>query len=252
MKKKYYNDAFIGNKDITVSLSKYGELVRLYYPSPDYMQYSDYYHVGVKINDSNIIYLHNDINNKYKQYYTQDTNVLNTEIENTYFKLKVKQIDCAMINKVVFLKKYIFENENTVDLDINFLVHSKVFSSYNNTAGAIITNNALVQYSHNYTCATFSKEKLLSHQLNNVEGTIGSGTIYDKDHIAMSADAAISYDLGTLKPGEKREFCLYMYISSGDINIADVNEEIDKIRKADKEIQKLKNTGKNLLMNMTL
>ncbi len=52
------------------------------------MQYCDYYHVGIKINDSNIIYLHNDINNKYNQYYEEDTNVLNTEIENTYFKLK--------------------------------------------------------------------------------------------------------------------------------------------------------------------
>lgn len=43
MKKKYYNDAFIGNKDITVSFSKYGELLRLYYPLPDYRQYSDFF-----------------------------------------------------------------------------------------------------------------------------------------------------------------------------------------------------------------
>ena len=106
MKKKYYNDAFVGNKDIIASFSRYGELLRLYYPSPDYMQYSDYYHIGVKINDSNIIYLHNDVNNKYKQYYEPCTNVLNTEIENTYFKLKVIQTDCAMINQnILFLMK---------------------------------------------------------------------------------------------------------------------------------------------------
>lgn len=241
MKKKYYNDAFIGNKDLTVSFSKYGELVRLYYPSPDYMQYSDYYHVGIKINDSNIIYLHNDVNNKYNQYYEEDTNVLNTEIENTYFKLKVKQTDCVMINKVVLLRKYAFKNENNIDLDLNFIVHSKVFSSYNNMAGGTITNDALVQYSHNYTCATFAKEKLSSHQLNNVEGTINSGTIYDKDYIAMNADAAISYNLGKLKPGESREFCLYMYISSGDTNLTQVKEEIDKIRRTNpnREIQKV-------------
>ena len=106
MKKKYYNDAFIGNKDITVSFSKYGELLRLYYPLPDYRQYSDFFHTGIKINDSNIIYLHKDINNKYKQYYTENSNVLNTEIENTYFNLKIHQIDCVMINQDVLLKKY--------------------------------------------------------------------------------------------------------------------------------------------------
>ena len=32
MKKKYYNDAFIGNRNITVSFNKKGELLRLYYP----------------------------------------------------------------------------------------------------------------------------------------------------------------------------------------------------------------------------
>lgn len=241
MKKKYYNDAFIGNKNVTVSFSKYGELVRLYYPSPDYMQYSDYYHVGVKINDSNMIYLHNDVNNKYNQYYEKNTNVLNTEIENTYFKLKVKQTDCVMINKDIVLKKYIFKNENSIDLNLNFIVHSKVFSSYNNMAGGIITNDALVQYSHNYTCATFSKEKLLSHQLNNTENNINSGTIYDKDYIGMCATSAISYDLGTVKPGETREFCLYMYISSGYNSLTEVQEEINKVRRIDvnKEIQKI-------------
>ena len=241
MKKKYYNDAFIGNKDVIASYSKCGELLRIYYPSPDYMQYCDYYHVGIKINDSNIIYLHNDINNKYNQYYEEDTNVLNTEIENTYFKLKIKQTDCAMINQTILLKKYVFKNENNIDLNLNFLVHSKVFSSYNNTAGGIITNDALVQYSHNYTCATFSREKLLSHQLNNVNSTINSGVIYDKDYIGMSADSAISYDLGVLKPGESKTFCMYIYIASGEVPIAQVEEEIDKVRRLDiqKEIEKV-------------
>ena len=241
MKKKYYNDAFIGNKDLIATFSKYGELLRLYYPSPDYMQYSDFYHIGVKINDSNIIYLHNDVNNKYNQYYEDDTNVLITDIENTYFNLKVKQIDCAMISQDILLKKYIFKNDNNIDLDLKFLVHSKVFSSYNNTAGGLISNNALIQYSHNYTCATFSKEKLYSHQLNNVASTISSGNIFDKDYIGMSSDSAISYDLGTIKPGETREFCMYIYISSGDDSITQVQEEIDKVRRIDvnKEINKV-------------
>ena len=122
MKKKYYNDAFIGNKDLIATFSKYGELLRLYYPSPDYMQYSDFYHIGIKINDSNIIYLHNDVNNRYNQYYEDDTNVLVTDIENTYFNLKVKQIDCAMISQDILLKKYTFKNDNNIDLDLKFLI----------------------------------------------------------------------------------------------------------------------------------
>ena len=35
MDKKYFNDGIIGNKDITASFTKTGELLRLCYPSPD-------------------------------------------------------------------------------------------------------------------------------------------------------------------------------------------------------------------------
>ncbi len=241
MKKKYYNDAFIGNKNIIASFSKYGELLRLYYPLPDYRQYSQFFHVGVKINDSNIIYLHNDVNNKYNQYYDEGTNVLNTEIENTYFNLKVKQTDCVMLTQDVVLKKYVFKNENSIDLDVKFIVRSSVLTSYNNMAGGMIENDALIQYSYNFTSAIFSKEKLYSHQINNVERNISSGEIYDKDYIGMSEDSAISYDIGIIKPGEEKEFTLMLYIKYEEGNMSEVSEKITKLRKinVDKEIEKV-------------
>ena len=77
---KYYNDAIIGNTNIVASFTKYGELLRMYYPNRDYKQVINFFHMGLKINDSNIIYLHKDINNLYEQYYDADTNILNTEI----------------------------------------------------------------------------------------------------------------------------------------------------------------------------
>ena len=251
MNKKYYNDAFIGNSNITASFSKYGELLRLYYPNPDYRQYSDFFHIGLKINDSNIIYLHNDINNSYKQYYTENTNILNTEIENMYFMLDIKQTDCVMIDKDILIKKYTFKNKNSIDLNINLLVHSKVISSFNNMAGGIISNDALIQYSHNFTCAILSKQPLLSHQLNNVERTIQSGKIYDKDYIAMSSESAISYDLGTLKPGEETEFDLIMYMSYDETEIDKIKEiDIHYLRNIniEKELQKVENYWKDFLV----
>lgn len=242
MKKKYFNDAFIGNENITASFSKYGELLRLYYPLPDYRQYSDFFHVGIKINDSNLVYLHNDINNKYNQYYTKDTNILNTEIENGYFNLKILQTDCVMINKDVILKKYKFTNNNTIDLKINFLVYSKVVSSFNNMAGGLMIDDSLIQYSHNFTCAIFSNEKILAHQLNNCERNITSGTLYDKDYIGMAPDSAISYDIGTIKPGETKEFELIVYMKYDEKNINNVENEIKALKKINinREITKIK------------
>ena len=103
---KYYNDAIIGNKEMVASFTKEGELIRLFYPDRDYRQFIDFLHMGVKINDSSMIYLHDDINNNYKQYYTDNTNILNTEILNTYFNLKVLQTDFVCNDKNILVRKY--------------------------------------------------------------------------------------------------------------------------------------------------
>ena len=47
-------------------------------------EFVDTFQEGIKVNDSAFIDLHEDVNNEYKQYYTENTNILNTEIRNTY------------------------------------------------------------------------------------------------------------------------------------------------------------------------
>ena len=84
MENKYLNEAIIGNKKIIATFTSKGEMQRIYFPSKDNRQYINYFHTGVKINESDLIYLHDDINNTYKQYYDTDTNILNTEITNEF------------------------------------------------------------------------------------------------------------------------------------------------------------------------
>ena len=110
MENKYYNEAIIGNKDIVASFSEKGEMLRLFYPTRDYKQFIETMHTGVKVNDSNIIYLHEDINNEYEQYYTEDTNIINTKIKNTYFNLEILQTDFVPISRDVIIKKLTFTN----------------------------------------------------------------------------------------------------------------------------------------------
>ena len=104
MSNKFFNDAVIGNKNVRATFSSTGELLRAYYPSVDFKQFVDFFHVGMKVNDSAIIYLHQDINNRYNQYYTENTNILNTEIENTYFNIKIRQIEYSL-SVFVFVHK---------------------------------------------------------------------------------------------------------------------------------------------------
>ena len=230
---KYYNDAIIGNQNILASFTKQGEILRLLYPTRDYKQMIDFFHVGLKINDSRLVYLHEDINNIYMQQYEEDTNILNTEVLNTYFNLKVVQTDYASIKENVLIRKYKFTNENTINLDLNFLVHSSLTSSPENRVSGMCRNDALIQYNHEYMLCTFSKEKLLSSQINNSKANIEDGKIEDKDYVGMSANSSISYDLGTLKPNETREFELYIFIEDSKIGLDNLEKTIDRIRKID-------------------
>ena len=244
--KTYLNDAIIGNKDVKVGLTEKGEIVRICYPNIDFRQFIEFMHMGVKVNDSNLIYLHDDINNVYEQHYIEDTNVLKTEIRNTYFNLKMIQTDFVAISHNVIIRKYTFINEHDIPLDIKFLVHSKMKSDDNNFASSKVIQNGMLQYSHGYNMAVISNSlKLLSHKIHGTDEVIRSGILQDKDYIGMSSQAAVSYDVGTLKPMEVKEFSVCIYISDNKEKnkFEEIEEQIDKIKRIDVE-KELQNTKK--------
>ena len=240
---KYLNEAIIGNKNILATFSAKGEMLRLLYPTRENKQYINYFHTGVKINDSNLIYLHDDINNTYIQYYDTDTNILNTEITNTYFNLKTLQTDFVTIKDDILVKKYTFMNIGSIELDVNFLIHSELLSDQNNFVGAMKIDTGMIQYAHDFSVATFANEKeLLSYQINDSAKTINTGKIYGKDYIGMSKDSSISYDIGKIKPGEKKELEICIYIDENKKTIQTVENEVERIKKLDlkKEYTKTK------------
>lgn len=233
MENKYFNEAIIGNKNMIATLTAKGEIQRIYCPGKDFRQYIDFYHTGVKINNSDLIYLHDDINNVYKQYYDTDTNVLNTEITNTYFNLKIVQTDFVMIKENVLVRKYIFLNEGKIDLESKFFIHSCLQTNSNNIVGCKIVDGGMMQYAHDFTLSTFAKGKpICAHQLNGSKETIKRGEIYDKDYIGMANDSSIAYDLETIKPNEKIELEVCILIDDNK-NVSDNEREIDRITKID-------------------
>ena len=239
---KYYNDAVIGNKEMVASFSKKGELIRLFYPNTDYRQFIDFLHMGIKINDSAMIYLHDDINNKYNQYYTENTNILNTEIINTYFNLKILQTDFIVSDKNILIRKYKMKNENNIDLNLNFIAYSSLLTNNNNQVSGYCKNNCLYQYMHDYTFTICSEYKVDKSQINNNEANIQTGTIGDKDYVGMSNDSSISYNLGILKPNEEIEFCIYITIYNGS-DVKSIDKKIDDIKVLDYK-KELENTKK--------
>ena len=247
---KYFNDAVIGNRTVTASFSKTGELLRLYSPTVDYKQFIERFNVGVKINDSAMIYLHNDINNAYMQEYSENTNVLETEILNTYFNLRVLQTDCVPIKENILIKNYKLMNESNIDFDLNFLVYSEVFANLNNDTCGYFKNDALIQYNHDYSVCTFAKEAPNSVQINGVQSNIMEGIIGGKDYIVMSSNSAISYNL-KIPAGKSASIAIYIYINDNNSKclLNELDNEIERFRKLDikKEIEDTKKYWKKFV-----
>ena len=233
MENKYYNEAIIGNKNMIATFTAKGELERMYFPTKDYKQFINFFHTGVKVNSSDLIYLHDDINNVYKQYYEPDTNILNTEVTNTYFNLKILQTDYMPIKENILVKRYIFMNESKIDLNLSFYIHSELLSDNNNFVGCKIINGGMLQYAHDFAFSTFAKgENLSKHQIHGSKDTIKRGEIYDKDYIGMSNDSSICYDIGLLKPMEKRILEICILVDENE-NISKMEDEIERIKKLD-------------------
>ena len=234
MEEKYLNEAIIGNKKMLATYTSKGELQRLYFPSRENRQYISFFRTGVKVNNSDLIYLHDDINNVYKQYYDTDTNVLNTEVTNTYFNLTILQTDCALIKEDnVLLKKYTFINDSKIDLDIEFFIHAELLSNENNHVSCKVIDNGMFQYAHDFVVSTFAKDyKINKHQIHGSKETIKRAEIYDKDYIGMSKDSSISYKIGVIHPNEKKTIEICVMVDENK-NISAIEDEVDRIRRKD-------------------
>ncbi|MCL2342062.1 MAG: glycoside hydrolase family 15 protein, partial [Firmicutes bacterium] len=244
---KYFNDAVIGNKNLKASYTSKGELIRLFYPDSVCRQYIDYLRAGVKVNDSNLIYLHDDVNNTYKQYYTEDTNILNTEILNTYFNLKIIQTDFVSIKKNILIKKYKFINKSHLNLDLSFIIHSKLLTNENDRVGGYYKYGSLIQYSRSGCFCIFSKNNPQNFQINNTAENIIEGNIGGKDYVGLSSDSSISYSIGVLNPGEEKELDIFVYVGAGPVsaqkNMDEICKEIDELKKTNVK-EELGNTAK--------
>lgn len=235
MRTKYFNDGIVGNRKIKASFTKSGEMIRMFYGAADYKQFVEFYHTGIKVNDSALIYLHNDINNSFSQEYIKDTNVLQTHIYNSYFRVRITQTDFVPISENVLIKHYVFKNENTIDLNLSFLIYSKILRNLNNDTSGYVKNDTLIQYNHDFSVCTFSNEKISSKQINGAENNFMQGSISGKDYIGMSPDSSISYNLKKLKPGEEKEITIFVYINKNrnKCMLNELDDEINRIRKLD-------------------
>ena len=85
------------------------------------------------------------------------------------------------------VKRYTFINENNIDLDLKFYIHSELLSNSNNHVGCKISDYGMIQYAHDFMLSTIcSDKKVYAHQINGSKNTIKSTNISDNAPILLS------------------------------------------------------------------
>ena len=91
----------------------------------------------------------------------------------------------------------------------------------------------MMLYALDFTFSTFAKNtKVIIHQINGSKENIQRGEIYDKDYIGMSNDTSVCYELGVIKPQEKKTLEICIAIGENK-NISEIEKEIERIKKID-------------------
>ena len=228
---KYINEAFIGNEKVRVTFDDHGKVLRILYPDPDHKQFINYVDFALKIN-GHILYL-NDGVNKYAQKYIDKTNILCTEIINEEKEIQVNILDFCPLGENVYIRNLEIINLSKNEREISVIINSNTISSENYEISGYIKNDALIQYSKEYSISYFSKNDIDKFEVNNLESKINPDEFQNKDYIGLSNISAISFKPFYLKAKERKNFPIFIHLNDNNENslLNQLDTEIIRLRK---------------------
>lgn len=219
MSKTFYNDAVIGNSKTLACITRTGKLVRLFWPHIDFSQNINIFNCGIFFRNSEInsvSWMH-DRGWNHKQHYIEDTNVLETECENVELGIKATQLDYVVPDADIVVRSYEFENTGCCERDLELLLLSSLMSTTQDMRNSFFDFNedALIQYGHEYYIGIASDTDTSQFQIgNDVFSCSSRAILVGHNDIAMCPDAAVAWDLGKIKPGDKKTLSIYICLSN--------------------------------------
>ncbi|MCX8128542.1 MAG: glycoside hydrolase family 15 protein [Clostridia bacterium] len=217
MTKPYINNAVVGNSSMLGCITDKGELIRLFWPNIDYPQHIDRLAVGVFFTEHrhSTLWLHED-NFHHEQYYVKDTNILKTICTDYGRGIKIEQTDFVLPEKDVMIRNLTIGNYSEHEYDLGVIVYSSGISTNPEMRNTLFdfSYDALIHYRHGYYISISSNMKAYQFQLgNNAYDSARYTELNGNDSIGMMPDGAVSWKLGRIMPGEKRQFTLHVCAS---------------------------------------
>ena len=257
--KTYFNNAIIGNSSMLGCLSDRGELVRLFWPNIDYPQHIEKFKVGIFFGDRkySTLWLDEEVW-QCRQHYIEHTNVLQTIYHNKDIGMVISQTDFVLQEKDVLVRLYGIENINAKpdnnakpenEIDLGIIIYSSFISNNQDIRGSLFDdhNEALIHYRHGYYLSISSNTLIHKFQLgNNPLEAARSTDLHGFESVGMMPDAAVSWIVGSIAPGTKKSFAVYICASE---SLKELKRLTSAVRNYDMflELEKVKNYWKSYI-----
>ncbi len=200
-------------------IDRRGELQRLFWPHIDYPQHIESFKMGIFTPGLKYSthWLHDNDDNDWEieQKYIKDTNILVSEFTNKRIGLKVECKDFALTDKArdICVRSVEVENISEHEKNLDFIIYSNFIGNTADLRSTIFDFDAdcLVHYKPNYYFAVSANTKATGFQIGNnpMEAAIRS-ELYGIDYVGMTGEAAISFEIGGLVPGEKKSTTIFI------------------------------------------
>jgi glucoamylase len=234
--KPYNNNAVVGNGSMLGCISQKGELIRLYWPHIDYPQHIERFKMGINTPGSeySTLWLEED-NFKSNQKYLQETNILETEHVDFQNTIKIEQLDFCTVNKNTLIRKIKITNTGQEKRETGFFIHSSGITTSRNLLSSLFDfdTDSLIHYRHGYYMGISLSLEIKEFQLGHDSLELArKGTLGGFDSIGMMPDGAVYSNIGEIKPGESKEFSVFITLSD---SLNGLKEEMHLLKKIDTE-----------------
>jgi len=257
--------AIIGNSKMLASLRDNGEIYRLFWPNIDYGQHLGRFWPGIRITQPGqqdfTKWFHFNVWES-SQRYLEDTNILETNLSSLSHRLKVLQSDFVLPHLDILTRYYELKNEGEKSENVTFFLYC-TFEIEDSTLydGAYVDflSNSLVFYRRNiYLAIAGSGYPLAGYQCGRKGAPsdpfqdASRGALWGtRDNILQSA-GSMAWDMGELKPGETKDFSLYLAAGNEEEQVRSLLAEASS-RKGEQWLEDTRQywkgwleTGKNL------
>lgn len=211
-KKPYLIDGIIGNSKMLASLTKDGQLQRLFWPHIDFSQHMNRFYTGIYVEGENeTLFMHEDEWN-HEQKYDGDTNILVTTALHPKKKLRMRQEDYIVPGLDVFVRDYKIKNLSEISQELNFVVFSDFTVDDRTRFNTVLFNmeeDCLIHYHRDYAFAVGSTLDANQYQCGHALDAAKKNELNGKE-IINKTDGALSWNLGVIQPGQEVTFPVYL------------------------------------------